>query len=220
MQEALADCVEESDRVLTMLKTMMDVAEAEAGVMNLSREQVNVGQLLDEVVELYEYVAEEVGVTVHQSATSDMALAFIDPARMRQVFANLLDNAIKYTPEGGHIELSVDKGPVITIADSGPGVPSGDEERVLERFVRLDETRSTPGNGLGLSLVSAVAKLHGARLNLADNRPGLRVSLDFSGKANRPKESRHGQGKAGVRRQAIEARPRQGGQTMTPGRTA
>jgi signal transduction histidine kinase len=101
---------------------------------------------------------------------------------LAQALANLLDNAIKYTPPGGRVRLQVERGangPVIAVADSGPGIPETDRERVLQRFVRLDATRSTPGNGLGLSLVDAVAKLHGAELMLTDNRPGLRVSLAF-----------------------------------------
>jgi signal transduction histidine kinase len=99
-----------------------------------------------------------------------------------QALANLLDNAIKYTPPGGRVRLQIGRaasGPTIAVADNGPGIPEKDRERVLQRFVRLDATRSTPGNGLGLSLVDAVAKLHGARLSLSDNRPGLKVSLAF-----------------------------------------
>ena len=105
---------------------------------------------------------------------------------LAQAVANLLDNAIKYTPSGGTVRLSVEsapRGPAITVADSGPGIPSDQRERALERFVRLDATRSTSGNGLGLSLVSAVAKLHGARLILGDNHPGLAVRLEFAAPA-------------------------------------
>jgi signal transduction histidine kinase len=101
---------------------------------------------------------------------------------LAQALSNLLDNAVKYTPNGGRVCLAIERGPggpMITVADSGPGIPHADRERVLQRFVRLDATRSTPGNGLGLSLVDAVAKLHRAELSLADNRPGLRVSLAF-----------------------------------------
>jgi signal transduction histidine kinase len=98
---------------------------------------------------------------------------------LAQALANLFDNAIKYTPSGGRVTLTGRPGPVITIADTGPGIPAADRDRVLERFVRLGEDRSTPGNGLGLSLAQAVAKLHGARLKLEDNQPGLRISLEI-----------------------------------------
>src|SRR3546814_16343710 len=95
--------------------------------------------------------------------------------------SDLLDNAVKYTPEGGRITLTVtpaaaEEGPALTVADSGPGIPEADRERVLQRFVRLERSRSTPGNGLGLSLVAAVARQHHARLALDDARPGDRTS--------------------------------------------
>ncbi len=101
---------------------------------------------------------------------------------LAQAVANLLDNAIKYTPEGGRIALDIRRdgdGAVLDIRDSGPGIPEEARGRVLERFVRLDASRSAPGAGLGLSLVSAVARLHKATLTLADNAPGLRVALRF-----------------------------------------
>src|SRR5688500_15869416 len=104
MREALADCVEESDRVLTMLNTLLDVAEAQAGVMRLAREPVNLAALLGEVVELYEYVAEEKRITIALQL-SDTCEVSIDHTRMRQVFANLLDNALKYTTAGGRVEI-------------------------------------------------------------------------------------------------------------------
>ena len=108
---------------------------------------------------------------------------------LAQALANLLDNAIKYTPPGGRVRLQVERGargPVIAVADSGPGIAEADRQRVLQRFVRLDATRSTPGNGLGLSLVDAVGKLHGAELTLSDNRPGLKVSLAFRASPEKP----------------------------------
>ncbi|HEX9647255.1 MAG TPA: ATP-binding protein, partial [Alphaproteobacteria bacterium] len=109
-----------------------------------------------------------------------------------QAIANLLDNAIKYTPAGGRIAIVLDRAggaPRLAIADSGPGVPAGERARVLERFVRLDSSRGTPGSGLGLSLVAAVAKLHGARLALADNAPGLSITLTFAGAAAAPRRA-------------------------------
>ena len=101
---------------------------------------------------------------------------------LAQSVANLLDNAVKYTPQGGRIAVAVSAEAdrvALTIADSGPGIGAVDRPRVLDRFVRLEESRSSPGSGLGLSLVDAVARLHGADLLLDDNAPGLRVSLTF-----------------------------------------
>ncbi len=99
-----------------------------------------------------------------------------------QAIANLIDNAIKYTPSGGAIEVSMQNGAdaaQIMIADSGPGIPPAARERVFERFYRLDASRTTPGSGLGLSLAAAVAKLHHIEIRLEDNRPGLRVVMQI-----------------------------------------
>jgi signal transduction histidine kinase len=126
-------------------------------------------------------VAEDKQLTFDYDCVPGLALR-ANRHLLAQALSNLLDNAIKYTPPGGGVRLEVGRGasgPVIAVTDSGPGIPEVDRERVLQRFVRLDATRSTPGSGLGLSLVDAVAKLHGAELMLSDNRPGLKVSLTF-----------------------------------------
>ena len=123
--EALADCVEESDRVLIMLQALMDVSEAEAGTMKLARSQIDICALCREVIELYQYVAEEKKITVTTNFV-EPCLAFADPTRLRQVFANLLDNAIKYTAEGGHVEIRArreDSNIVVSVKDNGMGVP-------------------------------------------------------------------------------------------------
>ena len=106
-REALADCVEESERVLNMLNTLMDITEAESGMMRLQREPADLCQLVREVVELYEYVAEEKKIAVTLNLPQAPVTASVDRLRMRQVFANLLDNAIKYTPEGGSVTISI-----------------------------------------------------------------------------------------------------------------
>jgi signal transduction histidine kinase len=161
-REALADCVEESDRVLTMLQTMMDVAEAEAGAMKLSRVRTNLCSLLNEVIELYQYVAEEKKITM----TTDFAEpceGLVDGARMRQVFANLLDNAIKYTGEGGKVTVQArreNSNLVIRFRDTGMGISSEDQDRIWDRLYRGDKSRSQRGLGLGLSLVRAIVQAH------------------------------------------------------------
>ena len=99
---------------------------------------------------------------------------------LAQALANLVDNSIKYTPEGGHVTLACRKDGdrvLVSVVDDGPGVPEAERERVMERFVRLESHRATPGSGLGLSLVRAVARLHGATFRLEDNRPGLRAIM-------------------------------------------
>jgi signal transduction histidine kinase len=99
-----------------------------------------------------------------------------------QALANLIDNALKYTPPGGRVSVSAaltQRGVALVVADNGPGIPAEDRARVLERFVRLEASRNSPGLGLGLSLVSAVAHLHDAKLELGDNGPGLKATLYF-----------------------------------------
>ncbi|HXG49655.1 MAG TPA: HAMP domain-containing sensor histidine kinase [Methylomirabilota bacterium] len=162
LREALADCVEESDRVLTMLKTLMDVAEAEAGVMKLDCVKVDVCPLLTETVELYEYVADEKRILI-KTDFGGSCEAVVDPDRMRQVFANLLDNAIKYTPEGGEVLLQARRevgAVVIRVRDNGIGIPADEQNRIWDRLFRGDKSRSQRGLGLGLSLVKAIVEAH------------------------------------------------------------
>jgi signal transduction histidine kinase len=182
-KEALADCIEESERVLKMLDTLMDITEAEAGMMKLRRETVDLGQLAGEVVELYEYVSEEKGVTVRieppappkaegapAGSNAHPITAFVDRTRIRQVFANLLDNAIKYTPRGGSVVLSVREEPnyaVGSLRDTGIGIPPEERDKIWTRLFRGDKSRSQRGLGLGLSLVKAVVEAHGGSVNVA-----------------------------------------------------
>lgn len=161
-REALADCVEESDRVLTMLQTLMDVSEAEAGAMRLARARVDICALWGEVIELYQYVAEEKKITVTTDFTAPCE-ALVDPTRMRQVFANLLDNAIKYTPSGGMVTIQArheNGSAVVRVRDTGMGIPVAEQEKIWDRLYRGDKSRSQRGLGLGLSLVRAIVLAH------------------------------------------------------------
>ena len=168
LREALADSVEESDRVLTMLNTLLDVAEAQAGVMKLAREPVELATLLGEVVELYQYVAEEKRITVVLQV-SDTCAVPIDRIRIRQVFANLLDNALKYTGAGGRVEIRTRCEPsqaFIEVTDTGMGIPLEEIPRIWERLFRGDRSRSQRGLGLGLSLVKAIVEAHGGAVSV------------------------------------------------------
>ncbi len=172
-REAFAECVGESDRLLTILRTVMDVAEAEAGAMRLAIERADVGKLLDLAMDLYQDVAEEKGIQLdkHFSGTHE---AGIDPIRIRLVFANLLDNAIKYTPRNGRITVSLRDEPhslTVTIRDTGVGISAEDLPRIWERFYRADKSRSEPGLGLGLSLVKAIIEAHGGHV-MVTSKPG------------------------------------------------
>jgi signal transduction histidine kinase len=161
-QEALADCIEESDRVLTILKTLMDVAEAEAGAMKLDRSQVDLCALWNEVIELYQYVAEEKKISVTREFHGTCE-ASVDPIRLRQVFANLLDNALKYTGEGGKVTISARRdstNAIISVRDNGMGIPLAEQGKIWDRLYRGDKSRSQRGLGLGLSLVRAIVQAH------------------------------------------------------------
>ena len=161
-REALADCVEESDKVLVMLRTLMDITEAESGMMKLNLEATSIPDLLTSAVDLYEMVAEEKEIAVTSSLDS-ACTAVIDPVRMRQVFANLLDNSIKYTPKGGNVQVSCrpgDGGVSIVVKDTGMGIPANEQPRIWERLYRGDKSRAQRGLGLGLSLVKAIVEAH------------------------------------------------------------
>ncbi|MBI1178089.1 HAMP domain-containing protein [bacterium] len=167
--EALADCVEESDRVLSMLKALMDVAEAEAGAMKLDRQPTDLSQLTREVIELYEYVAEERQVKL-ESHLNGPCVAAVDATRMRQVIANLVDNAIKYTDAGGAVAVTVecnDSATTLRVKDSGMGIPPEEQSRIWDRLYRGDKSRSQKGLGLGLSLVKAVIEAHGGTVRVS-----------------------------------------------------
>jgi signal transduction histidine kinase len=172
-REALADCVEESDRVLTMLTALMDITEAEAGVMRLNLEKTSIASLLANVVELYGIVAEEKGITI-TTAFSAPCEAMVDVTRMRQVFANLLDNALKYTPAGGGVRLSCTMEPgqaIVRVNDTGMGIPPEEQPRIWERLYRGDKSRSQRGLGLGLSLVKAIVEAHHGTVTV-ETQPG------------------------------------------------
>ncbi len=173
LREALLDCAEESERIITMLNTLMDISEAETGVMKLHRQPVDVVSLLAEVVDLYQYVAEENGVAVSVSGPSDLTV-MADVDRMRQVIGNLLDNSLKHTPVGGRIELSCARqagNVVVRVQDTGAGIPPDDLPRIFDRLYRGDHSRSQRGLGLGLSLVKAVIHAHAGSIEV-ESTPG------------------------------------------------
>jgi signal transduction histidine kinase len=169
----------EVDRMRSTLDALLRIALAETGTV--AREQVDLSELVGSVVELYAPVSEERGIVL-ESSVAPGAHVLGNRQLLAQALANLLDNAIKFTPDGGHIRVALDgsgSAPQVIVEDNGPGIPADKREIVLGRRVRLDEARDFPGSGLGLSLVAAVTKLHGAHLVLDDAGPGLKVSLKF-----------------------------------------
>ena len=164
-----------------MLTALMDITEAEAGVMKLNLEKTSIASLLTNVVELYELVAEEKRITL----TTDFAApceAVVDATRMRQAFANLLDNALKYTPEGGNVRLAcaVESGRVtVRVRDTGMGIPPDEQPRIWERLYRGDKSRSQRGLGLGLSLVKAIVEAHHGEVNLKKKKKRKKKFLEI-----------------------------------------
>ena len=162
-RERLADCVEESDRVLLMLNTLMDISEAESGTMQLKREPVALAEIVSRAVDLYRDVAEAKGVALAATVEPGASVA-ADRTRLEQVMANLLDNAVKYTPAGGRVDVEVHceaDGAVLRVRDTGPGIPADEQPRIFDRLFRGDTSRAERGLGLGLSLVKAVVEAHG-----------------------------------------------------------
>ena len=167
-REALATCLEESDRILSMLDTLMDISEAETGTMRLEVATTPIGSLVEEVASVYEDVAEEKGVTIATNVEDGLTVP-ADRDRLRQVLANLTDNAVKYTPAGGRVDMrafSNEKGVHIEVADTGAGIPSHDLPRIWERLYRGDQSRAERGLGLGLSLVRAIVNAHGGTVEV------------------------------------------------------
>jgi len=160
--EALADCVEEAERVLSILNTLMDITEAETGMMKLDRESMDLRVIIREIVDVYQYVAEEKKISIHADL-DEPCVASVDRNRLRQVFANLLDNAIKYTDAGGSVAVSArteNGAAVVRFRDTGCGISADETTRIWARLYRGDKSRSQRGLGLGLSLVKAVVEAH------------------------------------------------------------
>jgi len=172
-REALSDCLEESDRVLSMLTTLMDISEAETGTMTLNLSPMSLTAVAGEVRDLYEDAAEAAGVVFTVTVPPDLVVT-ADRDRLRQAMANLVDNAIKYTPAGGRVDLeaaATTSGAEIRVRDTGPGIPEHDLPRIFDRLYRGDQSRATRGLGLGLSLVRAYVEAQGGRVTV-DSAPG------------------------------------------------
>lgn len=168
--------VGEADRLLATFSALLRITYIETGRQRHKFLNTPLNALIRDVLEMYEPVAEEKGIKI--SAQLDNSACHGDRDLLFQAFVNLLDNAIKFTPAGGMIQITLDDKNV-SIADSGPGVDMADREKIFERFYRAESSRNTDGNGLGLALVAAVVKLHGASITVADARPGLRVTIAF-----------------------------------------
>ena len=182
--------IAETDQLIATFNALLLIAETDAGTARGTMTSLDLASVAADVSELYEPLAEEKNVTLNLVRSFGAKEAMIEGNRslISQALANLLDNAVKYTPPGGQVTIRpalnfqiVD----ICVADSGPGIPQEERPRVIERFVRLEASRHSPGTGLGLSLVAAVAHFHNAQLLLDDNAPGLTATLRFPKPAQR-----------------------------------
>ncbi|MDF7808845.1 HAMP domain-containing sensor histidine kinase [Pontiellaceae bacterium B12219] len=167
-REALADCMEESELILQMLNTLMDLAEANVGGMNLQPESLALRELADETIELYSIVAEERGITLRNEIPTYL-MAEVDHMRFRQCLGNLVDNALKYSQEGGEVILSGrsdDTHVKVSVQDRGSGISEENIGRIWDRLYRGETSRATPGLGLGLSIVRAIVTAHGGTIEV------------------------------------------------------
>lgn len=178
MEEAIGD----ADSLIHTFNAMLSIARLEAGIDAAQWSETPIGDLAGELAELYEAVAEEQDNLTFVSEIKCNPSFHCNRHLIAQAVTNLLDNSIKYSPRPSIVKLTIegnDSAFSITVSDNGPGIPEHERERVFERFVRLENERNSPGNGLGLSLVQAVVRLHSARLTMNDNNPGLSVSIHF-----------------------------------------
>lgn len=177
-KEALAICLEESEQVLTMLNILMDISEAETGILKLNYESVNLNFLIQSAVELYQGLSEAKNITINYSSPNDCKLR-ADKNRLFQALSNLLDNAIKYTPAGGKVEVNLEQNShdiILRVKDNGVGVSAKDLSHIWDRLYRAEQSRSERGLGLGLSLVRAIVAAHGGTATV---RSELKIGTEF-----------------------------------------
>jgi signal transduction histidine kinase len=178
---AVDDAIVETKGLLRTFTAMLRISEVESGARRAGFTTVDLEQVVIDAVELYEPMAEEKGIILHAEASA--AAMPGDPSLLFEAVGNLVDNAIKFTPAGGRVTARTFAGGGrmgVEVIDTGPGIPHEERESVFQRFYRAEKSRSTPGTGLGLALVAAVARLHGMKLVITDAMPGCRVTLTRS----------------------------------------
>jgi signal transduction histidine kinase len=183
LRQSLDAARHDVDDILAMFAALLRIAEVESGARKAAFSRVDLGEVLDTVAEVYRVAAEEKGQDLQHRVDPDV-VATGDRELLVQLFANLVENAIRHCPGGARIELVARRegsSVEVVVADNGPGIPEPMRVKVLQRFVRLENSRTSPGYGLGLSLAAAIANLHDAPLVVADNGPGLRVAVRLAG---------------------------------------
>jgi signal transduction histidine kinase len=200
--QALAGAIGDVDAILRTFTSLLRIAQIEAGTRRAGFTTVDLSSLTGDLLDVYIPVAADNGQSLEAHIAPGVRVLG-DRELLTQMLANLIENALQHTPEGTRVELclrSTDRGPVLILADDGRGIPEAMHEQVFERFTRLDVSCTTPGSGLGLSLVAAIAELHGSSVELSDNQPGLRVTLRFPVQELRPEERWSRCGRAARRR--------------------
>ena len=186
-RETLEHAVREMENIETVFSGLLTISMAESGASRDRFERIDLAEIVRSAVEIYGPAAEDSGLALDVREDTPTPITG-DPHLIAQAVANLIDNAIKHAPGTGPVVLRTVRRQdhaELTVADRGPGIPEEFRERAMERFSRLEQSRTTPGSGLGLSLVRAVALLHGGAVALEDNRPGLKVTLRFPVGSNR-----------------------------------
>jgi signal transduction histidine kinase len=187
-REALVVCLEESEEILAMLNTLMDISEAETGAMALRLEPVALGDLVAQAIDLYEDLAEHNGIRLEAAVSGEVTVE-VDRIRIRQALANLVDNAVKYTPAGGEVVVAAgpdgEAGVVLSVTDNGMGIPPDELPHIWSRLYRGDKSRASRGLGLGLSLVKAIVEAHGGQATATSTvGEGSRFDIHLPRRAN------------------------------------
>jgi len=182
--DEVAAAVEDVDRVIGIFNALLRLAEIDTGTRRAGFVEIDPADLAAKAADFYRPAAELKSISLDFRAETGLGKISGDPLLLSQAVFNLLDNAVKFTPAGGHILVEATQGE-IAVADDGPGIPGDEKQHVTERFYRGDSSRgTTPGVGLGLTLVSAITSLHGGRLDLSDNHPGLKARMILGGSAS------------------------------------
>jgi signal transduction histidine kinase len=181
-QERISFAIEDIDSILATFSALLRISQIESGSRRSGFNSVNLSQVLATVIDALNPVAEEQGKTIHLELGQDVIL-YGDKELLTQLAFNVLENAIQHTPLNAQIYVSLrtsSNQTELTFADNGTGIAENDRVKVFRRFQRLEKSRTKPGNGLGLSIVAAIVELHGGKITLADNEPGLKVVVSFN----------------------------------------
>jgi signal transduction histidine kinase len=184
----ITECLEAADSIVATFEALLSIGQLQAGGHKDRFQPVDLAAVLRDVAGAYEPVAQDAGFVLEIAVPDAALLIYGDAQLLMQALANLIDNSLRHCPSGTRIAVSLsrnDRDTLLTVADTGPGIPPQARELVFRRFYRLERARASPGHGLGLSVVSAIAELHSASVELTDNAPGTRITLAFPRHADR-----------------------------------